>query len=107
MSRFSLPNSLLERLHVWAGTDAIAHGTYGVRVELASAVISEGGSGLVLGLRVLVLEPFPGRAPVPDSDARVLVGDSEFDVEELGWVTAQGFATRVRFPGRGVPGDHR
>ena len=43
MSRWSLPDNLPERLRVWAGTDAIAHGTYGVRVELASAVMSEDG----------------------------------------------------------------
>ena len=91
MSRFSLPGDLPERLRVWAGTDAIAHGTYGVRVELASAVVSGDGGELVLGLRVLVLEPFPGPEPVPTADGLVLVGqDAQVPVENVGWVTSQG-----------------
>ncbi len=64
--------------------------------------MSEDGASIVLGFRLLVFEPFPGQAPVPDSDARVLVGDAAFEVEELGWVTAQGsrheFALRTTVP---------
>ncbi len=102
LPRLPIPASLQARLQAWAATDALAHGIFGVRVEITSSVVSEDGASVALGFRVLVFEPFPGRGPFPDSDAQVLVGDAAFGVEELGWVTAQGsrheFGLRATVP---------
>ena len=92
MSRLSLPANLPERLRVWAGTDAIAHGTYGVRVEL------------VIGSRVRGRPPAwpwasgcwswsPSRASsrCPRPMARSWsVSNVRVPVENVDWVTSQG-----------------
>jgi hypothetical protein len=102
LPRVLAPARVQARLQGWGASDVLAHGSYGVRAEITSSVVSEDGASLTIGLRVLVLEPFPGRAPVPDSDAQVLVGDAVLSVEELGWVTAQGsrheFGLRATLP---------
>ncbi len=102
LPRLPVLTTLQARLKTRTAFDDLAHGSYGVRAVLSSAVLSQDAGSLVLGFRLQVVEPFPGRGPVPDSDAQVLIGDLTLPVEEIGWGLAQGsrheFGFRATLP---------